>query len=38
MSEHAGQNYGAPNGNVRKATRLERRLSALEGVRDNPNR
>ena len=31
MSEHEGQNDGAPNGNVRKATRLERRLSALEG-------
>jgi hypothetical protein len=36
MSEHTGQDEGAPAGNTSEATRLERRLSALEGRQQPP--
>ena len=36
MSEHVGQDDGPPAGNIREATRLQRRLSALEGRQRQP--
>ena len=36
MSEHLGQDDGPPAGNIRETTRLQRRLSALEGRQRQP--
>jgi hypothetical protein len=36
LSEHPGQDDGTPAGNISEATRLERRLSALEGRQRQP--
>jgi hypothetical protein len=36
MSEHTGQDGGTPADNISEATRLERRLSALEGRQRQP--